>query len=262
MTMPNNDNYFETKEQRAQTAKQHLADMGKYNDRTQDSIHGTIIYGGPDEAPVLPWSDKRINPEVTVEDADTVTAILKVPEGRTAVLNFASYKNPGGGFINGAMAQEEALCHESNLYNILSAFKFSYYAWNVNHINRSLYANRALYSPDVIFERDGNIKQADVITCAAPNYNAALKNHGMLREVNIEAMRERIEFIKCIAEKNNAENLILGAFGCGVFGQDPYQTAYLFKEVFARCSYIRRIIYAIPAGKNLEAFKKIFSERK
>ena len=36
-------------------------------------------------------------------------------------LNFASYKNPGGKFMDGSSAQEECLCHESILYEVLSA---------------------------------------------------------------------------------------------------------------------------------------------
>lgn len=93
--------------------------------------------------------------EVSVVDLDTVSAIFryKRKEKRTAILNFASYKNAGGMFLQGSSAQEESLCHASFLYNVLSEFK-DYYAWNDKHKNRALYENRALYSPDVVFTND------------------------------------------------------------------------------------------------------------
>ena len=50
------------------------------------------------------------------------------------ILNFASYKNPGGMFLRGSTAQEEALCHESTLYNVLIKFNDTYYKSNRENI--------------------------------------------------------------------------------------------------------------------------------
>ena len=60
---------------------------------------------------------------------DSVEAIMNYSQGKTAVLNFASYKEPGGGFMAGSQAQEESFCHESFLYNVLRQFQY-YYDWN------------------------------------------------------------------------------------------------------------------------------------
>ena len=58
------------------------------------------------------------------------------------------------------------------------------------------------------------------------------------------------------------ETLILGAYGCGVFGQDPRQVANIFKLYLKNinCSF-ERVIFAIPESpnnKNLKEFKKVF----
>lgn len=94
---------------------------------------------------------------------DSVSCLFNLSDnGRTTILNYASYKSPGGFFLEGSPAQEEALCHESNLYPILLAF-------DRQRLNKALYLNRALYSPSV----NDKQKEADVITCAAPNFRTA-----------------------------------------------------------------------------------------
>lgn len=92
---------------------------------------------------------------VTTCNDSTVNAVLRLKgEGKhPAVLNFASAKNPGGGFINGAMAQEESLAVSSNLYETQLAHE-AYY--NKNRACKSMmYTDHAIYAPDVVFFRDG-----------------------------------------------------------------------------------------------------------
>lgn len=73
--------------------------------------------------PALPHFDST---EIGVADMDSVSALL-AEKGRKAVLDFASYHHPGGGYEDGAWAQEEALCSESNLYDVLDALYDEYY---------------------------------------------------------------------------------------------------------------------------------------
>lgn len=67
-----------------------------------------------------------------------------------AVLNFASYKKPGGLYFQGVESQEESLCLESTLLPVIEAFKPTYYAWNNKHLNRGMYLDRAF----ILFERE------------------------------------------------------------------------------------------------------------
>ena len=147
----------------------------KYKDQIQASISATKLYKvvwnskDPDE------NAEQNKMRIFVEDLDSVAAILKYQGSKTAVLNFASYRSPGGGFIRGSIAQEECLCHESFLYNVLESFQREFYEWNMQHKQKGLYLNRALYSPEIGFFRNGKEAFCDVITCAAPNKAAAQK---------------------------------------------------------------------------------------
>ena len=149
-----------------------------------------------------------------------------------------------------------------------------YYAWNKQHNNRALYTNRALYSEDVIFVdesvcvygADPEIVKADVITCAAPNYSAAGKYAKVEVDENNAELYRRIKFVLDVAEENNVETLILGAFGCGVFGQDASTVAKYFKKCLDTYDYHFKKVYfsVLNRGRenNLEKFKLIFGVRK
>lgn len=236
--------------------------MGQtYNERIKDAIENTVVYD-------IDFKSSKMyscETEITVEATDSVSAIInhaKDGKNRMAVLNFSSYKNPGGGFINGSKAQEECLCYDSCLYNVLVEFGRSFYDWNNKHKNKALYLNRGLYSPNIVFDKDGNCVLCDVITCAAPNKSAAQKYENVSDKENTEVLQSRIKFVLDIAKDNNIDLLILGAYGCGVFGQDAKEVASIFKEYLEtshKC--FRKVVFAIPNGKdkNFEAFKMIFN---
>ena len=195
---------------------------------------------------------------IVIAEMDTVSALCKYHDEKTAVLNFASYCNPGGGFLKGSKAQEESLCEESFLYNVLSKHE-GFYSWNKHHRNKLLYLNRAIYTPDIIFDHDQMRCHADVITCAAPNKCAAKKNNDISDDQNSKVLRNRISFILKIAQEQKVNTLILGAFGCGVFGQDPEEVAQIFKDCLKEFpALLNKVIFAIPGGMNLKAFQKIF----
>lgn len=147
--------YWTDRDKRAEKAKEHTEKMEReYGDLIQASIWDTIDYS-PYFVCYKEFED--VNTEIIVEDIDSVSAIFKyrkeTENGRLAVLNFSSYKNPGGMFLNGSKAQEECLCHESFLYNVLANVA-GFYEWNNLHKNKALYRNRALYSPNIMFVRE------------------------------------------------------------------------------------------------------------
>ncbi len=262
--------YWINKENRAEQARKHTKEMEeKYYANIAKSIKNTKIYD-TDYKFYKPVEEKDTT--ITVEDLDTVSAIIKYGQcGKVATLNFSSYKNPGGMFFNGSKAQEECLCHESYLYNVLSSLVDEFYAWNNKHKNKALYLNRGLYSPDILFirGRDGEgfndadcYKQyCDVITCAAPNKSTAQKYQSISDAKNTEVLRDRIRFVLDIAKSNNVDTLILGAYGCGVFGQDPTEVASIFKEyLYTTYKCFDRVVFAIPKGNNLDAFKEVFKK--
>lgn len=248
---------FENKQDRKQKAIIHTKEMSqKYKDEINHAIISTKIYGPEDVE--IKTSCKDINKMFyAVDSIDSVSAIFKYYKDDTkmAVLNFASYKKPGGGFINGSKAQEECLCYESFLYNVLSE-KNDFYEWNNHNINKSLYLNRGLYTENVVFEHEGNTCKCDVITCAAPNKSAAMKYFHISEKENTNALTSRIKFILDIAKNSNVSTLILGAYGCGVFGQDATEVASIFKEYLTttyKC--FDTIVFAVPNGRDANNLK-------
>lgn len=175
---------------------------------------------------------------VTTENISTVDAIRKIAaqgRERIGVLNFASAKNPGGGFINGAMAQEESLAASSTLYKTLTAHEEYYQA---NRAYRSMiYTDHAIYSPDVIFLRDGDFRlaepvKASVLTLPAVNMGQVLQKGEDAAQAKT-AMKRRMALALAIFTEQGAKNLVLGAYGCGVFRNDPRDIAAWWKELLA-----------------------------
>jgi TIGR02452 family protein len=247
-----------TKKEVANQASKHTTEMMmKYMPDIMKCVKETIIY--PIDMPI-PKDNTHHNPaKFELVNIDSVSAIFEFAQAnkRTAVLNFASYKEAGGLFLKGSTAQEEALCHESFLFNVLRNFENSYYAVNCKQLNRGLYKNTALYSPNVIFFRGEKSTPCDVITCAAPNRNVGIKYTNVSLTENNKVLYNRIEYIKDIALNQNVDTLILGAYGCGVFKQDATTVATYIKEIFANSGL--HVVMAIPGNSdNYKKFKEIF----
>ena len=256
--MSNIKHYWEDKESRAKEAMIHTKSMiSHFSKEIQNSINNTNIYDQGFESKL---NIKR-GTNIILENLDSVSAAAKYNKGKVAILNFASYKNPGGMFLNGSKAQEECLCHSSYLYNVLSNFK-DFYCWNNQNKNRALYLNRALYTPNIMFQsKDEEFFYCDVITCAAPNKSAAQKYQHVTDEENTEVLYSRIKFVLDIAKENGVDTLILGAYGCGVFGQDPKEVASIFKKYLTTTHQcFDTVVFGIPSGKdnNYKEFCSVF----
>lgn len=207
-------------------------------------------------------------PSVTVIDQDAVSAILENGRGRAQfcdmeVLDFASFTTPGGGYARGTTAQEESLCMESYLYNVLKRKEDWYVENRRRNINCNLYKNRALVVPAVRFGRDRVHAFADVLVVAAPNARRAREEYGVDEATLEGAMRERIGFALALADQLGHEKLVLGAFGCGVFGWDAEVVAEMFREELASGRHVaRQVFFAVPKTRydeNLPKFSHAFA---
>ena len=272
------------REQRKQTAQETLkiqqqgfytAPSGKHVDidasqkRSEGSSRLITPEDGQRLVKDLKPSDGSLNASYEVINASTVKAIIETASAgeSVAALNFASAKNPGGGFLNGAMAQEEALATASGLYNT-QLLHNAYY--ETNRANQSMmYTDHAIYSPDVVFFRDENNKLLETpVTCSILTLPAVNMGQVKAKGENIntakQAMKNRMRLALAIFADEDTKTIILGAYGCGVFGNDANDVAKWWKELLfdeGYGSYFKRVLFVIldkPGGENIAAFERLF----
>ena len=205
---------------------------------------------------------------VTVVDATATQAVLENGRGYAqfcdlALLDFASFVNPGGGYIRGSLAQEEQLCADSFLYNVLKEKRSWYQENRRRNINCELYRNRALVVPAVRFERGKMHAYADVLVVAAPNAKRARDEYGIKDERIETALRDRIRFALALCDEIGRTKLVAGAFGCGNFGCPTETVAEIFREELASGEWgMREVVFAVPASKwdeNLPIFEHVLA---
>ncbi|MFF2026656.1 TIGR02452 family protein [Streptomyces sp. NPDC058171] len=172
-----------------------------------------------------------------VTDEDSLRAARRLTdEGveHLAVLNFASARNPGGGYLRGAKAQEEDLCRTALLYSCLLEAP-DYYAAHRASADLN-YSHRVIFSPHVPVIRDGSHALLDrtyhvsFLTSPAPNAGQ-LARHSPSEEADVRGtLTERARRVLGVAAHHGVRELVLGAWGCGVFGNDPAEVADAFAE--------------------------------
>ncbi len=214
-----------------------------------------------------------ITPDRTLE-AVYKYYVLNDNKGKIGVLNFASAKHPGGGVLKGAKAQEESICRISTLYSCLNTefLKDNYYSYHIE--KKKEYSDRIIYIPNVlVFKSDDNDfcqildeknwYNIDVISCAAHNQKAYKVVYEKLKEINYNKIKAIIE---CAVE-NNIDNLILGAFGCGAFSNDPKLVSKTFKKILIDENYYKyfenvhfAIFTTLNEKKNLDEFSQTFEK--
>lgn len=216
-----------------------------------------------DEAESAPAEEAApVLPEVTVLDASATQAILDNGRGYAqfcdmAVLAFASFTNPGGGYIQGHLGQEATLCADSCLYNVLDKQRKWYGENRRRNINCELYRNRALVVPAVRFDRNHVHAYADVIVAAAPNVRRARQEYRVSDDALLDALRDRIRFVLAICDELGREKLVLGAWGCDNNGFDAEAVAELFREELASGDFkVKQVFFAVPSTRWDEDFAK------
>jgi uncharacterized protein (TIGR02452 family) len=192
----------------------------------------------------------------------------------TAVLNFASARNPGGGYLNGAQAQEEALCRASALYTcLLRAPEF--YDHHRTHRD-PFYTDRVIHSPAVPVFRDDRGRLLDepftagFLTAAAPNAGVVRRTMPDRVAELPHALATRAERVLETAAAHGHRRLVLGAWGCGVFQNDPAQVAGAFRGLLGPggrfAGAFEHVVFGVldrtRGAVVREAFARTFPERR
>jgi uncharacterized protein (TIGR02452 family) len=192
------------------------------------AVEGTVSY--PPNARVPRPAAGGLDTVFEVQNETTLAASRRLAAlgHRVVALNFASARHPGGGFLNGARAQEESLCRSSGLYACIAGNPM-YDAHAPS--NGGFYTNYALYSPDVpiIRDDDGELLPQPYLCSfiTSPAVNAGVVPEDKRHRVR-DTMEERVEKVLAIAAGHGHDTAVLGAWGCGVFKNDPEEIAELF----------------------------------
>lgn len=242
------------------------------------------------ETPSLPAKPGRethvhVTPQRTLEAA--LDYLSAHPDKRVAVHNFASATNPGGGVTRGSSAQEECLCRCSTLFPVLTETPGLWEDFYQMHRRRknALYTDACIYSPGITVMKSDtdhprrlsppNWATVDVLTCAAPNLRedpALAMNPGSAAPRRVLSAAEQTQLhikrgrhLLSVAAAMGAETVILGAFGCGAFQNDPAAVARAYKTLLPEFDgyfhEIRFAIYCAPGRtENFDAFRAILSD--
>ncbi|MFG2057607.1 TIGR02452 family protein [Micromonospora sp. NPDC048930] len=223
-----------------------ILDAGTYVNARGETVHladpvraavaGTRLHL-PDEPLDTPPVGGR-PPRIEVTGESTLLAARRLAAGgKVAALVFASAKNPGGGFRTGAQAQEESIARASALFPCLASVPEFY---DFHRQQRDLcYSDRVIHSPRVPVFRDDQGRLLDAthpvsfLTAAAPNLGAVRSNQPDDVDRVPPALRARARRVLAVAAAYGHRRLVLGAWGCGVFRNDPATVAEAFDLALA-----------------------------
>ena len=194
------------------------------------------------------------------------------------VLNFASARKPGGGFLSGAQAQEESLARASTLYpTLMTRTAQAFYTLHNRDPKAGYYTHAMVYSPRVAFVRDDAGAwlpplRADVLTSAAVNAGVVRQSlFGRTAGAAIEgkiadAMRERMARVLYLFEQQGVRHLVLGSFGTGVFKNSVETVAHLWVDLLAAdqsrfANSFETVVFAILGKDTVEMFQRVFEAR-
>ncbi len=200
-----------------------------------------------------------------VNETTTQAAVRLLADNKKDIvaLNFASARNVGGGFLSGAVAQEEDLCRRSGLY-VCTKRKPVFYNENIL-CDDTFYTDNIIYSPNVPFFRDEynqfleNPYYLSIISAPAPNVRSM---EDIDEKVLYSVIYNRILKILHIARLYQHENIILGAWGCGAFGNDPDMVANAFKQALVDIPDFGHVCFAVYDSREgtpiYTTFKQVF----
>lgn len=239
---------------------QDTMNLCKNNDRIRESVHNSaegqkLIL----EEDAIVESDKNRYKEkarITVSAKRTFEAASRYKNTKTAVHNFASASNP-------------------------DAWSGFYMAHRAEH--NPIHNDDIIYTPDVLVFKSDTVKPelmdeadwytVDVITCAAPNLREKPSNafntgdgKDAIKITDKELLaihKKRLRRILDVALNNKVETIVLGAFGCGAFMNNPNVVAQASKNVLNEYLYafknIEFAVYCSPKDDiNYRIFDRVF----
>ncbi|KAJ7716556.1 hypothetical protein B0H16DRAFT_1741217 [Mycena metata] len=269
-----------TKTERSQLARKtinHIPEVLQASSRARAGVRSSKVLRD-----LKPASNSKaavhapVPPKISVVEGDTLEVAYPMctdGSGSVAVLSMASELRPGGGFLSGANSQEESLCMRTTLYASLQEGFYRLpelgcvYTEDVC-VFRGTYGNAATPSTNV--NPTSEWWFVDVISCAAVR-GPDVDEHGHYTDAaQRDLMREKIKCIFRAAVGKGCRRLVLGAFGCGAFGNPPTEVAQLFRRVLLGrdggnkggefVGYFDEVTFAIKGGRRdtLPAFKAAF----
>jgi len=231
----------------------------------------TIEHASNNAAIPAPVPVPEIVTEIEVYTTDTLFCAGKMVAAQLnpLVLNFASERKAGGGWINGALAQEECLFYRST-YGLSMDPLFNTQA-------KSFYPippNACIYSPNVLVIRDVNYNVYEYEDCYTVSFVAAaairhpiLTSVGTLNDKDTKHTKEKMRLIYDIALKHGHDSLLLGAWGSGVFENPPKHMAELFQSTLNESAYknrFKKVAFAVLGSKddkNVKAYREVFAKK-
>eukprot|EP00408_Alexandrium_pacificum_P047827 CAMPEP_0171264080 /NCGR_PEP_ID=MMETSP0790-20130122/57431_1 /TAXON_ID=2925 /ORGANISM="Alexandrium catenella, Strain OF101" /LENGTH=375 /DNA_ID=CAMNT_0011732719 /DNA_START=6 /DNA_END=1130 /DNA_ORIENTATION=- len=186
---------------------------------------------------------------------------------RVGVLNFASAKNPGGGFLRGANAQEESLARVSGLYPCLTKPEVAAFYADNGADPSCVYTDHMIMSLGVPVFKDDNGRPLDapytvgILTAPAPNFGVAATRKCSGGEQAVRAARRRrMQRLLALMTAEGFEAVVLGAWGCGVFKNDPGEIASEFCAVLGGEGVrgaLPRVVFAIIDERTCDIFRGV-----
>ncbi|KAK6531860.1 hypothetical protein TWF694_003025 [Orbilia ellipsospora] len=267
-----------------------------HSSRAQTGVNSSHRYTSA-TLPSLPKKSSTYIPRISVINSDTFAAAEGIISNlkssrpteynngtgplRVAVLNMASNVQPGGGVLNGSQAQEETLCRRSTLYPSLAKDRGTFYP---------LISGMVIYTSDVqvfMSQRYEMLNSnerywVDVISAAAPKRPELSRSGAVYADQSdYEALVTTVKSMMRVAVMKGVTHLVLGAFGCGAYGNPNRVVSEVFKrvicgrkfgasdgswereerEVWETIEEVSFAIYGDDRGKgNLDAFDETFKD--
>lgn len=225
----------------------------------------SCIYDGLINSPANYKNEFYKYPDLIFNDHGSLSD-LSIIDNKTIILNFASAKRPGGGFLKGSKAQEEDLCLKSNLYRAISSKEVENFYLGENPSRDPMdglfhYTEKSILSKNVLIFRDEyfnllkNPVETNFITCAALNITGRIKTNTSMETYVKELIKTRVRSLFNAINTWNMfgefDKLILGAWGCGVFNNPPKLVAEAFKEIIEETKpNVKKIYFNVKSGNS------------